>query len=487
MEVDWEVCLDREMEDVDLGDRRLNKRLQSVLQAFGKAPHLSIPAALGGRNETEAAYRLFANSKVTPDKVLEPHIVATRQRIALSEVCLLVQDTTEVQLTRPKQQVQGAGPMSSNQQFGAFLHPLVAFLPNRIPLGTVWKKSWARQEIHTDATPDERRQQRKETPIEEKESFRWIEGLRAARQVAEGSPHTQCILACDSESDIYELLAEPRETSHGRPLDLVIRGCHDRATANPGETILSAIRGTPCRYTATIQVTAHQAKTQVETRKRRTTRAGRTAQVEIRAGRVTLRPPSRFDRQLPPVEVNVILVEEVAPPPGEVPIQWILVTTLPIDTDEQIRTAVEYYCCRWCIEVFFKTLKSGCRIEERQFEFLHRELNAVAVYIIAAWRVMALCHLGRECPDLNCEVMFEPSEWKAVHLIVEKQPPPETPPNLNTVIRMIALLGGYVPRKSTEPGTQTLWIGLQRMHDFAHCYDSFGPNASQPQPTCVVR
>jgi hypothetical protein len=137
MEVDWEVCLDREMEGIDSGDLRLNARLRSVLQAFGKAPQLSIPAALGGRNETEAAYRLLANPKVTPDKVLESHFAATRQRLGLSEVCLLVQDTTEVQLARPKQQVQGAGPMSSNQQFGAFLHPLVAILPNRIPLGTV--------------------------------------------------------------------------------------------------------------------------------------------------------------------------------------------------------------------------------------------------------------------------------------------------------------------------------------------------------------
>ena len=298
-----------------------------------------------------------------------------------------------------------------------------------------------------------------------------------ARDVAEESPDTQCILVCDSESDIYEFFAEPRHTSHGRSLEILVRGCQPRATTTKGVSIEGAVRAAPCRYTATIQVKAHTPKTQVETRKRRTERTPRVAQVEVRACSVMLRPPPRSDRQLPPVAVNVILVEEVSPPAGEEPIQWILLTTLPIETDEQIRAGVDYYCGRWGIEVFFKTLKSGCRIEERQFEYLHRELNAIAVYLIVAWRVMALCRLGRECPDLSCEVLFETSEWKSVYLIVQKKPLPKTPPTLNQFIRMVALLGGYVPRKSTEPGTQTLWIGMQRMYDLAHCYDTFGPNA----------
>ena len=175
-----------------------------------------------------------------------------------------------------------------------------------------------------------------------------------------------------------------------------MRGCHERATTTNGIHILTAARAAVCRYTATIQVNAHLPKTQVETRKRRQERPARTAQVEVRACTVTLRPPPRCDGPLPPVEVNVILVEEVLPPPGQDAIQWILITTLPIATDTQVRAGVEYYCGRWNIEVFFKTLKSGCRTEQRQFEHLDRELNAIAVYMIAAWRVMALCRLGRE-------------------------------------------------------------------------------------------
>jgi hypothetical protein len=111
----------------------------------------------------------------------------------------------------------------------------------------------------------------------------------------------------------------------------------------------------------------------------------------------------------------------------------------------------------------------------------------VAVYMLVAWRVMLLSRLGRECPDLDCEVVFEPSEWKAVYTIVKRGNLPSKPPRLNEIIRMIASLGGYVPRTSTEPGTQTLWIGLQRMPDFANCYDSFGQPTRTQGPTCVVR
>ena len=111
----------------------------------------------------------------------------------------------------------------------------------------------------------------------------------------------------------------------------------------------------------------------------------------------------------------VVLVEETNPPEGCVPIQWLLVTTLPIDDPEQVRTIVQSYCIRWQIEIYFRTIKSGCRIEERQFETLDRLMNCVAVYSIIAWRIMYLCRLGRECPDLDCEVVLEPSEWKAVY------------------------------------------------------------------------
>ena len=159
--------------------------------------------------------------------------------------------------------------------------------------------------------------------------------------------------------------------------------------------------------------------------------------------------------------------------------EWILVTTLPIDTIEDVIAILRYYTVRWMIEIFFRVLKSGCRVEQRRFEHLDRELTFVAVSLIVAWRVLMICRLGRSCPDLDCEAVFEPSEWKAVYVAVHQRPAPEQPPPLGEMIRLIAQLGGYVntPGRKDPPGPQTLWLGMQRMSDLAWAWNTFGPGA----------
>lgn len=468
------VSLKDEVSDASFGDQRLTKRLGRIVEELGAKPTMSVPAATHGRAEMEAAYRFFDNPKVSPEKILKPHLQATRHRIQQSNVVLLVQDTTELDLTRPTQQVQGAGPIECDSRRGAFFHPLVAFDADGLPLGVAWQKSWARDKILEELTAKEKQQRRKKTPIEQKESIRWIEGIRAAREVAEACPRTTCVCLADSEADIYEMFSEPRGTKDSQ-VHLLVRACQNRTTSDPQSNWLDAARATSCLFRCSVNVSARDAKIEGETRKRRQSRDARIAEVEVRATTVTLRPPYRHDRKLPQVTVNVVLVEETNPPDGLTPIQWLLVTTLPIDDPEQVRLIVSYYCVRWQIEIYFRTIKSGCRVEERQFETLGRLLNCLAVYSIVAWKIMYLCRLGRECPDLDCEVVFEPSEWKSVYMTVRQAAPPATPPKLNEVIRMIAALGGYVPRRKTQPGPQTLWLGLQRVHDLSTAWETFGP------------
>src|SRR5207249_905331 len=143
-----------------------------------------------------------------------------------------------------------------------------------------------------------------------------------------------------------------------------------------------------------------------------------------RATSVTLRPPARPDRVLPPVTVNVVLVREANPPAGEPAVEWLLVTTLPINDAEQVRQIVQYYCVRWMIEVFFRVYKSGCRVEERLFEVLDRHLACAAVYLIVAWRTLFVCRIGRSLPDVDCEAIFEPAEWKSVWMTIHRKAPP---------------------------------------------------------------
>ena len=471
------VSLWDEIQGVDFGDKRLNRRFGRIVEELGGHPNLSIPAATESRAEMEAAYRFFDNNKVSPQRILQPHFNATRERISQTDFTLLVQDTTEVDVTRPNQQVQGVGPMDSEARHGAFLHPLKAFTLDGLPLGSVWQKTWTRDKIEKNLSPEEKKKKRNETPIEDKESIRWVEGQRAARDVANACPDTTCVCVGDSEADIYELFSEPREIDGPTgQLHLLVRACQTRTTTDQSNW-LKKVRSSDCLYECTVDVSARTAKiAPAKQGKRGKSRASRIASVEVRATTITLRPPWRPDRKLPEVTVNVVLVEETNPPAGCDAIQWLLVTTLPIDTPEQVQRIVRAYCVRWQIEIFFRTIKTGCRIEQRLFETLPRLQNCISVYMIVAWRIMYLCRLGRECPDLSCEVVFELCEWKAVYQVVKKEEPPQTPPTLNEMTRMIASLGGYIIRKKTNPGPQTLWIGLQRTHDLSTARSAFRPN-----------
>ena len=481
-----------EVMGANLGDLRLTKRLQKIVERLGSHPSMSIPAATEGRAEMEAAYRFFDNSKVSPEAIVQPHQAATLDRAREVDVLLLVQDTTEVELTRPNQQVAGAGPLDCESRRGAFYHPLMAFTSCGVPLGTVWSKCWARDKIHSGRTVAEKMRQKRNTPIEGKESMRWLEGVREARKVAEACPQTQCVCIADSEADIYELFAEPRSPTGQGELHLLLRGCHDRVLANSGGHLLEAVRATDCLYRCSVDVSSRKQKTNAKTAPRRATRDARIAEVEVRASSVTLRPPHRFDRRLPEIPIHVVLVEETNAPEGVQPIQWCLLTTLPIETPELVKRIVEHYCIRWQIEIYFRTLKSGCRIEERYFERLVRLTNCLAVYSIVAWKILYLCRLSRDCPDMDCEVVFSLSEWQAVYSVACKKPLPDIPPTLNEMVRLVASLGGYVMRAKTQPGTQTLWLGLQRVHDLATAWNTFGPEADPPpkkisSESCVVR
>lgn len=465
-----------EVAKANIGDKRLNARLTKLLSDLGSRPNMSIPAACRTRAEIKAAYGFFDNDKATFSKVAAPHCDATEARIGKrkSETVLMAQDTTETDLTRPDSEVEGVGELDGKRR-GFLLHVLHAFTPDGTPLGTVYAEVVNRVDGVSHASKAEKERERKTKPIEEKESMRWLTGMREARRVAQENPEVQCVCIGDSESDIYEVMAEPRGET---PVHWLIRGCQDRALvggAAPG--LREPVLATPVLYEVELKIRERRAETEVEDRARKQSRVARTATVEVRAAPLTLRPPYRPDRKLLPVEVNVVLVREPNPPAGEPAVEWILFTTLPIDTPEQVRKVVEYYCVRWTIEILFRTLKSGCRIEKRRFEHMDRLLPCVALYLIVAWRTLYVCRLSRSCPDMDCEAIFEPAEWKAVWMAVKGTKPPKTPPPLVQMVRMIATLGGFVDRPNQDPGTQTLWIGMQRMYDLAWGWETFGPGA----------
>ena len=171
---------------------------------------------------------------------------------------------------------------------------------------------------------------------------------------------------------------------------------------------------------------------------------------------------------MPDVEVHAVLVTEPNVPPGVEPVEWLLLTDLPIDTVDEVLCIVDYYACRWQIEIYFRILKSGCKVEESQLETAARFEPYLALCLIVAWRVMHLMMLGRDCPELPCDVALDEDEWQAVYATVRKQPPPAEPPSMQTMVRLIGSLGGWLGRKCDgEPGPKAMWVGMQRMTDLA--------------------
>ena len=439
-------ALGAEVTSIDLGDRRLNRRAQRMLEILGNKPTVSIPAACGGWGETRAAYRLFNHPAVTAEAVLAPHVACTEGRLREHPRVLCIQDTTELDYTT-KKAIAGLGPLNYETRRGMYLHPTLALTPERVPLGLLDLHRLVREPGSLGLEKDPNR------PLEEKESVRWVDGYARVNELAERLSDTRLTYIADREGDIYDLFVEA--PCPERSADWLVRvQHHDRLLAD-GRHLREVIDAAPVLTDITFERPASNG------------RRARTVHQQIKVVRVTLKAPWRPDRSLPEVSVTALLATEPQPPAGEEPLNWLLLTNLMVDTPEQAIEKLSWYLCRWQIEVYFKVLKSGCRIEQLQLETRERLEPALVFYMIIAWRVLYLTMLGRDCPQMPCDAVFADEEWKAVYLVTQRKPPPEQPPSLDTMVRMIATLGGFLNRKRDGfPGPKTLWIGLQRVPDF---------------------
>ena len=167
------------------------------------------------------------------------------------------------------------------------------------------------------------------------------------------------------------------------------------------------------------------------------------------------------------LEVTCVIAREVDAPPDVKPIEWRLLTNRTVDTLESAAELIDWYRARWDIELLFLVLKEGCRVEALQLSILERLERPLAWFLVVSWRIAKLMRLGRALPDLDAELFLAPEEWQAASILSEK-PLPKEPPCLNTVVCLIAGLGGFIGRKGDgQPGAKTVWLGLQRVTDFA--------------------
>jgi len=478
-----QTWIEEELRTSDIGDERLDERYKVVLDRLSQKPSVSIPAACKGPSEVMAAYRFFDNERVDEDEILQPHRDATLNRIAEHNVVLLLQDTTELDITRPEQQMEGAGPLNDEFHVGFHDHATLAVTPDRIPLGVIDADIWARDwEEFRENQKNKRTKEtkKKQKAIEEKESVRWLEGYRCGCEIASQVPDTTVVVISDSEGDIFECFAEAEEKTGEKKANWIVRAGQNRSLPSKDDQgrwnkLWDEAGKAEVLGTIEVDVSKNRPKSS-DDRKRNQPRDARRATLTVQATRVTLKGPSRPGGKLEDLAVNVVLVRETNPPKGQKPIEWLLLTNLPINTWKKVCLVIDYYCCRWQIEIYFRVLKSGCRVEELQLETAERFKPCLALYMIVAWRVMYVLMLGRECPEMSCDSVFSEDEWKSVYAVVCQRPTPKVAPTLEEMTYLIASLGGHLGRAHDgPPGPKAMWIGMQRMTDLALAWRTFGP------------
>lgn len=428
-----------------LPDFRLDNRLVTMVDAFTEHPESSCTEALGNAG-AKAAYRFWDNQRVHAEEVLAPHAEQTVQRSLSYPVVLVAQDTTEINLTAHPA-TRGTGYLGSPHCRGLLLHSLLAVSPTGVPLGVVRQFTWVRPVQQLG-----KRHRRRKAAVQEKESQRWLDGLTATAERFAQHPHV--VLMGDRESDLFDLFAASRPAN----VDLLVRVCREkRRVEHPTQYLDKALESEPVRGHVQINVPA------------RAHRPARKATLAVRWLSLEVRAPCHGPKR-PSIRLTFILVEELNPPQGEPPVRWLLATTLAVESLEDALRYVQWYAYRWTIERFHFVLKSGCKIEARQLETVARMERAIPVFSMVAWRLLWLTLQARETPDVPCTMILEEFEWKplwiTVHARTRRLPP--APPTLREAVRMIAQLGGFLGRKHDgEPGPQTLWRGLRRLHDLS--------------------
>jgi hypothetical protein len=389
---DW---AEEELGGAAIGDRRLRQRLVRIAQAFSARPQASLPQACRTRAAAKAAYRFLEHRETSMETVLAPHYQATVARMRREAVTLAVQDTTSLNYTAHPV-TEGLGPIGYRPDggLGLLLHTTLAFDRAGTPLGLLDVQCWAR-----DGADFGKKQRRHRLPIEAKESRKWLASFRAVAAAQKQCPQSLVVSVGDREADLYELF----EVALRDPLGpkLLIRAEQDRLLAD-GQGHLWARMAQ--------QAVAGIQELHVP---RQHHRPARVARLEVRFGPVSLKPPAGRSR-LGEVALWAVWAREAAAPPTGERIEWMLLTTVPVTTFAEACERLAWYTIRWGIEVYHRTLKSGCKVEERQLGHADRIETCLAIDMVVAWRIFHLAKLGRETPAVPCTVFFAEAEWKAL-------------------------------------------------------------------------
>ena len=451
----------QEFSGLDLGDTRLNDRLVSIADALAAQPMSPISTACEDWSAVKAAYRFFDNENVSSEKILEPHLQRTVERMRAQERVFAIQDTTYLDYT-DHPSTQGLGPISTKSQKrqGLVKHTTLVVSASGVPLGCLTDKVWVRD------TSDKRDSKAK--PLQERESYKWIEALSETHaRTPEG---VEVISICDREADIYEFFVEAKEHP------FVIRVAQNRRIEETQRNLRTLMNTSPIAGELTLEVPARQQQ------------PAREAYLQVHFARTTLSPPYRpvlpETENLPTVEIYLVWVVEPHPPDGITPLDWLLLTNVEVSNFSEALQRIHWYTQRWHIEVYFKVLKSGTKVEQTRLQTKDRLLRYIALLSVIAWRLYWITLFNRHAPTAECTHILTENEWKALYALTHKRRTlPTKTPTVGEATVWIAKLGGFLGRKSDGmPGVTVLWRGWQRLTDISNTFALFQDTPENPKP-----
>lgn len=438
-EDDWVV---EEFKYAKLPNKAKKDRMISIARDFFSKPASPIPLCCEGQAKQKGAYRFFSDDRVEPEDILSSHIKQTIGRAKEHRVVLSVNDTTSFNLSNQKS-TKGLGCLANSQnELGYLLHDTVIFTTEGVPLGVLDAQTWAR-----DVKEYGKKHHRKNKPIEEKESVKWLKSLTATSEAQQEAPEVMFVSVGDREADVYELF-ELAEQLQG---NFLVRSSQNRKTAENIKTWDLVEKEKP----SGIMKVSVCGKDKKE----------REAELEIRFLKVRIPAPQK-KRQKGEVILWAISAKEANTPKGEKILHWKLFTNIKVEDFEQACEKVEWYSIRFSIETFHRILKSGRRSEDKRLRTLDRLERCLAIDMITAWRVMYLTMSGRKTPEVKSDFFFNENEIDILSRIKHGNDYTNDKfLSLKEAIMIIAILGGFVIGKQRVPGVEVMWRGLRRLED----------------------
>ena len=447
--------LDTELSACQFADARLTKRFKTLAEQLSEGRGETIPMACQDWASTKAAYRFFSNEKVGEQEILAGHFQATRQRFqATPGTILVLHDTTEFSFQR--EDVRSIGVTHRNHSkdssgrprlrtlCGIHMHSSLAVTTGGLPLGVAAVKFWTRKKFKgTNAL--KRKRHFTGIPIEKKESVRWLENLQQSTSLLGDSQ--RLVHVGDRESDIYEFFCAALESK----THFLVRICADRQIGDGDCTISEQIGQVHLKGLHRLEIQDKNGNRSKVT-------------LELRYQRLRILPPLLKRDRYPEPELTVIYAQERGTPSGRDPIEWKLMTDLPIHSKAAAIEKLDWYASRWKIETFHKILKSGCRTEESRLRTADRLVNLVAIFSILAWRIFWMTMLSRTSPELPPTTVFSDVECHLLDHRVPDRKPHSGPRPLSLYITKVARLGGYLARNHDgPPGNIVMWRGLSKL------------------------